>query len=754
MAEPQLDPSSTAQRQATKRGKRKTVSRPRAEDATAVLFQSNPDRWDLRRSLQPGEEENWHVKQYRGEMHSGRLVLLWEAKGRKEEAVKGLYGWGITTREVWSRANEAMIGLQYVERWVDKNDDARSVPDGEHVAAIPGKDMLGLPSWSQHRLNTMPMGTNFLVSREQLEELSERIVKVRLPDSRLPEAVSRAISGEAISPDLFEPVRVVVKEDRRVDPVALSDAATDEDHLGFDPYAKSIFEFLTHKETEPPLSIGVSASWGSGKTSLMSRIRRKLDEHREQVLKEGRDPRSPLTRICRTVWIDVWKYESSQSLWAALTREVYDQAQRQMTFLDRLRFRLALGLHMSEDRWPPILKGLLPQWIALAVTVAVWAYLSVETLVSGASAEIGVGTGLHGLFSVGAVTFVGLTKGLLRMPFSVDLGKYTDVPHNTEKIGYTAEAEEDIERMVELLTRDDKFGLVVFIDDLDRCSPAHVVEMVEAINLLFAGAKNRKTIFLLGMDADMVAASIRSAYKELVRELRARGNPAAADYGFRFLAKIVQLSFDIPEAGGIQLDTFANRLIGADGGPEVPDEETVRAYRAELEAATTIGEALVRADDLVKSSETEEQAVEEALSQTVVDRFSVDSKEVQEAILRGVLLLERRPRAVKRFINAFRLQVLVSNRVPSRGAKRPTLDQVAKWTAMRLRWPLFAEQVKRRTELLIDLENLAREPKQGDVPDTWPEPVKKLAVDNDFREILRHSPYFEGIDPHFLLQVV
>ena len=52
---------------------------------------------------------------------------------------------------------------------------------------------------------------------------------------------------------------------------------TVDDLLEYRPYARAIAGFIRYRETRPPLTIGIKAPWGAGKTSLMRMIKRELD---------------------------------------------------------------------------------------------------------------------------------------------------------------------------------------------------------------------------------------------------------------------------------------------------------------------------------------------------------------------------------------------------------------------------------------------------------------------------------------------
>jgi hypothetical protein len=57
----------------------------------------------------------------------------------------------------------------------------------------------------------------------------------------------------------------------------ISDIWSVDDKLGYQPFADAIAVFLLHKDTRPPLTVGIRAPWGAGKTSLMRMIRNALD---------------------------------------------------------------------------------------------------------------------------------------------------------------------------------------------------------------------------------------------------------------------------------------------------------------------------------------------------------------------------------------------------------------------------------------------------------------------------------------------
>jgi len=99
-------------------------------------------------------------------------------------------------------------------------------------------------------------------------------------------------------------------------------------------------------------------------------------------------------------------------------------------------------------------------------------------------------------------------------------------PDYEGKMGYLHLVESDIREVLQLataasVTKENPNGnpLVVFVDDLDRCAPYKVAEVVEAINLFLCG-DYPNCIFVLGMEPGMVAAALEVANKDVIQKAK------------------------------------------------------------------------------------------------------------------------------------------------------------------------------------------------------------------------------------------
>jgi hypothetical protein len=121
------------------------------------------------------------------------------------------------------------------------------------------------------------------------------------------------------------------------------------------------------------------------------------------------------------------------------------------------------------------------------------------------------------------------------MPVSERLLDYVRQPDYREHMGYQHQVLRDIQFLTSRLGRDERSPrVVVFIDDLDRCSDEKVLETLQAINLLLTASG---CYVFLGIDTHMIAQAVARQYA-LEQDDGARAES--------YLRKIIQLSFRLP----------------------------------------------------------------------------------------------------------------------------------------------------------------------------------------------------------------
>ncbi len=122
------------------------------------VFQSVPDRYDLRDAIRPGAKDSWYATRYKNEMHPGDLVFFWMSGDRY---FRGLYGWGHIASAPYLKSGWDSHGV----------DVAYNVKFSRPILAQSFRDDAIL---SDLLIFRAPQATNFLLSAEQ----AKRVVKL------------------------------------------------------------------------------------------------------------------------------------------------------------------------------------------------------------------------------------------------------------------------------------------------------------------------------------------------------------------------------------------------------------------------------------------------------------------------------------------------------------------------------------------------------------------------------------------------
>jgi hypothetical protein len=517
----------------------------------------------------------------------------------------------------------------------------------------------------------------------------------------------------------FEQVRTALR--------ALADTPTlAHDSLRFGDYADALVEFIENPETGKPLTIGIDAAWGMGKTSLMYMVRQRLDPGSVAAPGAGAEHggQASFSRF-RTVWFNAWKYDREDALWAALALEILAQTRKRSTLRQRLRTWGALnrqrfdwGLFV-QDALGAIAKPLFLLLLGAALFIAGAIALGErpETWLALAAA-----VGVSGVYAIGTTAFKYVTA-----PFNLNIARYMRTPNYAEKIGFLSEFEADFRRVVRAVTQDGKWPLVVFVDDLDRCGPKQAVEVVEAINSVL---DTEHCIFILGMDAQAVAASIEAKYKDMKELLDL--DPGGLTLGERFLEKIIQINFRIPRAEKTVVDGYIGQILtGGAGSPEPEASPGVREAEHLIKAEQRVGKPLAEAARAVEGKTVASADVQEA-EKRIDERSTTEAEQVRLAVVEAAPYLEFNPRKIKRFINTFRLQALVAQK---RGMLTDPSEAtlLARALIIATRWPDLVEALipdRGYVDRLLNVEAMQSHLAET-FPDEWDEKEKRLKVDLD-----------------------
>ena len=295
-------------------------------------------------------------------------------------------------------------------------------------------------------------------------------------------------------------------------PKILSDSPlreTDVARFHFDQFAVTLARLISDPTTRTPLSIGISGKWGSGKTTLLQRVKKLLDEldgkRKPSFANEGETAKS--FRRCRTVWFDAWKYNDEDELLVALVRVILNT--------------MGQG-NLGEQLWSEILDPTAPRYDVLAT------FLNMFKLSFG-GVEIGID----------------LNKYKTETPFAAHTAFFDHFNSSFEELlARWVHGKGDFRKIDER-----KGALVVFIDDLDRCLPEKVVQVLEAVKLFL---DKEGCVFVLGADTDIVQEAVIKHYNDAGVKAENIGD---------YIEKLIQLRFALPPIPEEDMNAYVKEQV-------------------------------------------------------------------------------------------------------------------------------------------------------------------------------------------------
>ena len=417
-----------------------------------------------------------------------------------------------------------------------------------------------------------------------------------------------ASTGELLQLVLVEPIRLR----------GLADRPATRDLLDRGALTQALANLILWRPTTAggetgPSVVTFEGPWGTGKTTVMRLVQARIAADPEspgtrrdmsvaaarKILRRPRSPGGLASTVAAeeyrgalTAWFNPWAYQSSEQVWAGLARSITDAAEpvlypaeaegiahsywlsRNAQRIDRFAVSRSLLLRVVS----PLLG--FSAVTALATILINLAKLNSNTLFRIANYRVTPST--LALAIAAALLFVGightwkryrgpasrfLPGDLIRGPIlssslsegASESAKNLRDPVYWAKSGYLRLVQEDTAATIRDL-RGAGYNLVIFIDDLDRCSADTTAEVFEAINLFLSGATELEAKFIIGLDPAVVAAHLDITYKgpDDAHLVQYGDDPSP---GWAFLRKIIQLPVGAPRVTDPAIDQFLGAAL-------------------------------------------------------------------------------------------------------------------------------------------------------------------------------------------------
>ncbi|MDQ3850836.1 MAG: P-loop NTPase fold protein [Actinomycetota bacterium] len=433
------------------------------------------------------------------------------------------------------------------------------------------------------------------------------------------------------------------------------DAPSTTDELGRASLVRALALRLDRLRRGSPATsflVHIDGRWGSGKSSLLELL--------------GED----LQRDWLVVRFDAWRQMRVGPPWWALLTGLRRALSDDRRGLGRLRLRLAEAWRRAPRvyalAWCALLAVVSAGLVGLAPTIDLAAANEVAASLTVVAAALGV---LYGA-AAAVARFV--------------LWESAAGAHRFEQ-AHRNPMDSLAEHFSWLIGRAGR-PVVFFIDDLDRCTTAYVVDLLDSIQTLVRVSSSRgqsAPYFVVAADGRWLRESYEEAHASCGGAVGEPGRPL----GYLFLDKIFQVSVDVPSMTSYRRDAYLNWLLGQPAGlaPDINKQET-RLQGSMSEAA------------ILRSVAAAPAPVRAHLTGLAIQKLAEPEIEhaTEHALRRFAPLLEPNPRVMKRFINAYwiarALQLVDDSYLPR--------DQLALWTILRVRFPALTDCLREQPEAI------------------------------------------------------
>lgn len=369
------------------------------------------------------------------------------------------------------------------------------------------------------------------------------------------------------------------------------DSETEIDYLNFE-YLVNLLAEIIDNDKLLPATIGVYGDWGSGKSSLIKMATDRL-----------------VTNDVVTLNFNGWIFEGYEDAKTVLLETILDSIQENSTLTTKGK-QLLRGLYKSVDKIKIVKKG---------ITYAA------DLMTTG-----GVGIMVDQVASqFKTINGESLTESQLEQTAKSiqDELNMSDLRNDLK----------EFQKNFEELLKDSKITkLVVFIDELDRCSPDTIIETLEAMRLfVFTG----NTAFIIGADERHISYSVERRFAEI------KGNQISI--GKEYLEKLIQYPIRIPRLNTNDTEYYIFCLLIEDEFNKELSESIIQNIHTMKQEAFFDFNLMV--------------AVENFSTETYFEKLSkvlLISKQLSNLLATG---LNGNPRQCKRFLNSMKMREIMAD---------------------------------------------------------------------------------------------
>jgi Cdc6-like AAA superfamily ATPase len=339
------------------------------------------------------------------------------------------------------------------------------------------------------------------------------------------------------------------------------ESVAEKDALDREAITAALVSLLRNRFSTEPLTIGLFGAWGSGKSSQVSFVKKRLKKSAE-----GRPHIS-------VIEFNAWEHEKCDNLSAALAQTVVEQLIKDSSLLEQWKLARQLAarkrahITRAAEKDSISLQAKLYQWVAPFMSLEVALALVIVLALLQANwdwpAKLGASAGVFILSAWKAVEkYVSgnLSNWFKRIAGGAGGGPF-GLPDFAARLGSFHEIRQTLQHLVSLQVGNEVDAgkgeyLLIVVDDLDRCGVGTIKLVLDAVRLVTS----------LPRVVTMVAVDDRIAYpavESFFEQFKGSGRDASA-VARDYLAKVFNVAISLPPVSKARAESFIRERLFTD----------------------------------------------------------------------------------------------------------------------------------------------------------------------------------------------
>ncbi|HYF81735.1 MAG TPA: P-loop NTPase fold protein [Clostridia bacterium] len=504
--------------------------------------------------------------------------------------------------------------------------------------------------------------------------------------------------------------------------IVASDKSTPIDLLSRRTYSKTLAEYISNINTETPFNIGVFGKWGEGKSAFINFIE-------EELYCLNLTSQNENNYYIHPVKYDASEYSEQNKIWASILKILFDKFEEEKG----IKAKFTFSFHRFIKRF----RKNLWKYISMSLTIIIlfiWGYYfykDANNLSELKKMIVYSSLGIIPLIMSITNVIIPFIKNQIKFikPLSDRVVANVDLPSYDNELGIRENIKEDLKDLLHVWLKNNKQGnvkiaehtkkllkpslkmnqrrerIVLFVDELDRCSEKGIIEFLDALQL-FLGVED--LVIILSINYNSIYQALIEKYDYL------KGENISDSEKIKFCAGYIEKYITIPIY--LHYEGDYNEYI----------------YRLFEKAENK----LIFNDNLAKEAAiTNDEAAIYSLNISEKKVFSSEEKELFDNIIKRVNKVKHiTPREVKRIFNIIILlkQVTMTLNEKSNNNEKIRFEYL-------LRWFTFSYFCPRSSFALLEYIKIAHESRKlkSIIPHfRSEEPIKQLLSEEIYAEML------------------